>query len=389
MNTKQRNNLTIFAILTILGVLYWFLFDFLRWNMFDSPSFTGAARQMFGLENGYNIQSRLSKPLVLIFPGALEYLTSISAQIGFLIQTTLAYYGCGYLINSIIYRLTKNRELALSGMLIYVLSQPFAIFSLMILVDAPGWFISLVIIDKSIKYGISQQIKLKHWVILSAISALGMLIKESVIFSFIFLLFYQLYITASIKKKISHTIIIGLTFILTFLFTQWLTQLFYQDSIIGRLFSQQEHVGFVYYNISNIGQVFRIIDFYWMLVIVGIFSLKKALKTYNIHREIYAFLFALALCLLLMPLYPFIVDRILFMVAPTLVLLALSSHFYFKKLLRPMILVGGILNISIAWLIYKYNLQGLLKWGLTTYFSIIIMILLWQFRFSILKTLRK
>jgi len=68
-----------------------------------------------------------------------------------------------------------------------------------------------------------------------------------------------------------------------------------------------------------------------------------------------------------MPLYPFIVDRILFMVAPSLVVFSVLSYVYLKKFLFPLIFFGGILNIGTAWFIYRYDTNGLLFWGILTF----------------------
>lgn len=378
MSKNFKIQFFIFSILTVLAIAYWFLFDFLRWDMFDSPSFVGAARQMFGLEGGYNFQARLSKPLVLIIPGALEYLTGLHAQYGFLLQTIFAFYGCGFLIYRIVLRLLGDQKLALYGMLIYVMCQPFAIFSLMILVDAVGWFISLLIIDQAIKYGREKEYNLLSWLLLSIASALGLLAKESVIFSFIFLVFYQFQLLPDWRNRIIYVTASSLAFVLTFLLSQWLTQQLFDDSIIGRLFSQQERVGFVYYNAGNVAQIFRIIDYYWILVIVGLFSLLKALKTHNINSEVWAFGAAIFVSILLMPLYPFVVDRILFMVAPGLIILALLSHEKIGKYMLPLILVGGVMNIMTAWLIYMYDIQGLLKWGVILYIGLILALIIYK-----------
>lgn len=367
MSQKIKMQLLIFGILTVLGIVYWNLFDFLRWDMFDSPSFAGAARQMFGLEGGYNTQARLSKPLVLIIPGALEYLFGLHAQFGFLIQTVLAYYGCGFLMYRIVLRLFGDSRLAFYGMLLYVLCQPFAIFSLMVLVDAVGWFIGLFIIDQTIKYGKTTAYSFAPWLLLSVASAIGLMAKESVIFSFIFILIYQFQLLPIWRTRIIHLAATGVVFLVTFIILQWVTAQLYNDSIIDRLFAQQDRVGFVYYNASNVAQIFRIIDYYWVLVIVGLLAVRKVTSAYLIQKEVLAFGGAIILSMLLMPLYPFVVDRILFMVAPGLVVFALFSCQKLGKFLLPLIIIGGLMNILTAWLIYMYDMQGLLMWGLIVY----------------------
>jgi hypothetical protein len=273
--------------------------------------------------------------------------------------------------------------LALYAMYIYVFSQPFAIFSLMILTDAPGWFISLFIINKAVEKVKNQEIKQKHWLWLAAAAAIGMLIKESVVFSFIFILWYQLFSAVSHKQRIIGLIFSIGVFIITFVISQWITYELFNDSILGRLFSQQERVGFVYYTKSNAAQIFRIIDFYWLLVLIGIASVQMAIKQFSIKNELFAFSCAFVSSIILIPMYPFIVDRILFMVAPTLVIFAVLSTRFLKKLLLPVVLLGGIINIGAAWLIYRYNSQGLLVWGLFIYGFILLGALIYENKASI------
>jgi hypothetical protein len=144
---------------------------------------------------------------------------------------------------------------------------------------------------------------------------------------------------------------------------------------------QQEQIGFAYYSMDNVMQLFRVFDFYWLLVILGAFALRKSKILQSEKHEIYALLWAFILSLLFMPIWPYIVDRILFMVAPTLVVFAVLSEYYLKKLLLPVIVIGGSLNISVAWLIYKYNISGILLWGLMVYALVLILAFLYARKF--------
>ncbi len=355
------------------------MFDFLRWDMFDSPSFIGAAKELFGLEGGYNFQSRLSKPLALLIPGALEYLFTIPAQTGFILQSIAAFYACAFVFRRIVYRLTQNEKLAFYGMLLYVTCQPFAIFSLMILVDGLGWLISLFIIDQLIRIVQSDKMKWQHWILFSGLSALGMLIKESVIFAFIFLLVYAFLQPENIGRKIARVIYSSATFLLIFLLTQWITESMFSDSIIGRLGQQQDGVGFIYYNKENIAQLFRVVDFYWLLVGVGLWELRKSIKHHTAKSEIIALSLALIASLILMPIHPYVVDRILFMIAPALLTLAVLSHRQLKRYFLPLIILGGILNVCIAYFIYRYNTHNILFYTFILYSSAVIFAL-WRNR---------
>ena len=88
----MRTNIKIFFTLTILAIVYWFLFDFLRWEQFDTPSFIGGARLLFGLDGGYDFQSRLTKPLILILPGFIEFITYVHPKYVFIFQNVIFFY---------------------------------------------------------------------------------------------------------------------------------------------------------------------------------------------------------------------------------------------------------------------------------------------------------
>jgi len=70
-----------------------------------------------------------------------------------------------------------------------------------------------------------------------------------------------------------------------------------------------------------------------------------------------------AVSLLLIPVYPFIVDRIMFMTAPGLIFFIAGSRYWLGIHTRWVILFCGVCNIAVTWLIYRYNLQGVLTAG--------------------------
>lgn len=372
----------IFLTLSILGIIYWFLFDFLRWEMFDSPSFVGASRALFGLEGGYNFQSRLSKPLVLILPGFLEYAFGLHAQYGFLLQSVVSFYVNGFLVYAIFHKLFKSPETAFTALLVYVMCQPFAIFSLMVLADGPGWMLSLVIIYFSLDLLKASSIAPGHAVLMGAFAAAGLLIKESVIFGFIFAGLCVLFAGINTSAKVKALLFAGSSFLLTFFLTQWLTSTLYADSILLRVRQLQEAEGFVFYNRENIAQVFRIIDFYWVLLIVGLVGMYNRIRSLELKKEALAFGSAVILSLLLMPVFPVVVDRIMFMVAPGLVFFVVFSRLLLGRFTLSLVITGGVFNIAAAWLIYRYDVQGLLLMLLLLYALMVAAALLYNRRNS-------
>jgi hypothetical protein len=69
--------LPIVIFLMLLWPTYSVLFDFLRWQNSDEASFIGGARLLMGLEGAWDEQSRMTKPLVLIVPGLVEWALNI------------------------------------------------------------------------------------------------------------------------------------------------------------------------------------------------------------------------------------------------------------------------------------------------------------------------
>lgn len=196
-------NRKVILTLTVLVIVYWFLFDFLRWELFDTPSFIGGARLMFGLEGGFDFQSRLTKPLVLVIPGMMELFTGLHPKYAFLFQNVICFYLCGiyvYKINQIIF---KDDNKAFLGMLAYCTCQPFAIFSLFILSDVVGWFFGILGIYLTLKYFSRTNIKPGTTLLLGMLIGLGCLAKESAVIGLIFLVSYLSLSDLILRKKAS------------------------------------------------------------------------------------------------------------------------------------------------------------------------------------------
>lgn len=370
------NGFELGVVLTLLAVTYGFMFDFLRWDMFDSHSFVGGARLMFGLEGGFHDQSRLTKPLALVLPGLLEYIVGLPAAYGFLIQGIIAYYVSGFLLYAILLKLTHAPRIAFLGVVSYAMCQPLAIFSFMILTDGLGWMMNLIMIWYCLRMP-ERGRKAYSWIfLLSLFAASGMLVKESVAFGIVFMGSFIL--VSGRPQRLCQLGFMGLIIALFFLLLQMITQWVYDDTIAARLIVQQINEGFVYYNPGNIAQLFRVLDFFWLLFFVGVWSMKAWCTKQEMGRVAVAFLLSAALTLLLIPVYPFVVDRILFMVAPALVLFVVMGAQRFGRFDWLVVAVGGVMNILVAWMIYRYNVSGLLLWGGFLYGFI--MVALWVVR---------
>lgn len=359
----MRTNIKIFLTLTILAVVYWFLFDFLRWNQFDSPSFIGGARLLFGLDGGYDFQSRLTKPLVLILPGFIEFITSVHPKYVFIFQNVIFFCLCGsyfYKINQLIF---KDNKIAYLGMLIYITCQPFAIYSLFVLSDVTGWFFGIFTIYLTLKYFSKQIVQLKYLAFVGFMVGIGCAAKESAIIGLIFLFSYILLNNYSIKEKLKQFVFSFIGFIIPFALTFILIVYFYNDSVFKRytvVYKLFEHDGF---ELSNLKQIFRIIDMYWFLFIIGIFSVVKILKKQTDNITLKTIILTGFITSILIPVWPCFTDRILFLIAPILIIIVVYGINKFKHFGFPLILIGGFINIFISFIIYKFKINGTIVIG--------------------------
>jgi len=358
--------------LTLFAVSYWFLFDFLRWIQYDTEGFIGGARLLFGLEGGIHLQSRLTKPLVLILPGAMEFLFGLHPKFTFLFQNLFCFYFCGIFMYKIIFQITKDNKIAYLGMLAYVMCQPFAVYSLLIQVDIVGWFFGIFTIYLSLKYFENPTLKLKNVFIVGFIVGIGFLAKESAIVGLIFLSCSILIHKFLIKEKIKLLAFSTIGFMIPFVISFLLIEYFYSDSVFKRLkwiHGGTEEINLIIFEWK---QIFRIIDMYLFLYVIGfIVIIKKRIKTSN-NYMLKSVLFTSLLTFVLMLIWPDFIDRILFMIAPFIIIVVAYGIGKFKHLGLALVLVGGFLNVFISFLIYKYQLTNILVIGFAIFLIIIL-----------------
>lgn len=371
----RKHSLIILLVFTVLGIVYWYAFNFLRLVEFDTPSFIGASRLMFHIDEGYNFQSRLGKPLVLIFPGLLELVFNINAKYGFLIQNILAHYALGFVIYKIVFHVTANDKLALLGSIAYATCNPFAVYSLFYLVDTVGWLLGSYTIYITLKNLHNKALEFKPVILIAAFASLGMLCKESAIVGLVFLLTTIFFCKQSFFTRVKFILIAFFVWLVPFLASNLITEYMYGVSIFSRMVEQLNNHGFVYYNRTNFQQLFRVFDVYWFLATLGIALNIKEFKQNSIYLILFVSSF---LCLLLMPIYPFIVDRILFMIAPLLVVFIVLGANFFRKQKAWVILIGGIINVVATYVIYKYNLSGILLKLYLLYIIFLLLVILFQ-----------
>lgn len=375
---------TIFIILSIQIIAYWFAFDFLRWIEFDTPSYISGARYLFDIEGGANIQSRISKPLVLLFPGLIEKTLNIHPNYIFILQNIIAFYACGFLIYSIIKHIYKEKTIALSAMIMFTTCQVFAVFSLFIISDVIAWFFILLLIYMTL-INSNKKNNLTQALLIGIIACIGVFSKENAIAGLVFFIFFILFSNKKLINKITLITTALLSFLILFICGLLIMEKTLGTSIISRISDTRKYYDMVYYKFSDIGQFYRIFDVFWLIFIISLPQIFKQIY-YHKNQIILASLSTLIVTILLLPIHPFVSDRIFFTIVPFLIIL--SGYGLIKVFTKThlIVVIGGVLNVIVAWIIYSYNMKNLLYISLIIYIAIITIHLLFSRKKSRQKT---
>jgi hypothetical protein len=341
-----------------LALVYTFLFDFLRAEQFDSASYISGTQLLYGIEGGLDVQARISKPLALLFPGLIHNFLGVSIAVGYFIQNLLFFICLVYLVYSSYNQLYTDRQFARQNVWVYYSLPPFAIFSLFVLTDITGWFFIMLTIfafgyfNKGIPTG-------KHYLIFGMIVGIGSLFKESALAGGVFVSVSILFFGGSIFEKISRMLLFSIP-LLSFLTLGFLiTQYYSGQSLFARQSLLFENYGLTrLYSFGNLPQVYRVFDLFWIPISMGLYKrVKNGLSSLD-----KTMLLSGVLILIAIPLAhaDAIHDRILMMSAPFF--LYFLPFGTFKRPLRTKILIAvfAVLNISAAFIIYRFDTSYIL-----------------------------
>ncbi|CAA6830147.1 MAG: Unknown protein [uncultured Aureispira sp.] len=324
----------------------------------DSSSFIHAVELLLGESSPPDRLFRRSKPLSLLLPAFLYLSTDLSIQYGFWVQQFLAYWLSALFLYKIIAFISSKDFFAYLAMLAYVLCQPMAVYGLAVLTDGLGWCWMLIGIWISLKTISSSTLSIFNLAILGIFMGLGLFIKESILVTGIFTFFLLLiHPNHSLKARLIGYSVVGSFFLSTFFIGNYLTDLFWGISIFDWVkFGQSDPPPFSWS--SFIIQSYHTIDLYWFLFIIGFYKSISSRKWSPVHY---------ALCLtfisgwILLPLFwPYLYDRILFMMAPFIMLWVAIGASHFKALALPLVVFAGCTNLLVAFFIYKYQISGLI-----------------------------
>lgn len=331
---------------------------------------------LFGLEGGFDFHNRLTKPLALILPGVMELFTGLHPQYTFLFQNVLCFYLSGILMYKILEMVFRDGRKAYLGMLVYCMCQPFAIFSLFVLTDVIGWFFGILGIYLALKHlrtGVNPAIAF----ILGIFLGIGFLAKESAVIGLIFIASYLLLGHHSIREKAVLNMASILGFFIPIVISHFVIAYYFDDSIIKTIAHAHDSTRTDVFTFENIKQLYRVMDVYWFLFAVGFIVSIRALRKGEANIMDKGVMLAAVLSFTLINIWPYFLDRILFIMAPFLVIIIIHGIDYFKGYGLSLVLVGGVFNIFIAYLIYRYDFHGGILAAAIAYLGIMAVVILY------------
>jgi len=360
--------------LLLLGLAYGFLFHFLLATEFDKPSFVGGARMMFGLDGAYDFQSRVTKPLPLIIPGFMEWAFGIHPSVSFIAQNVVFFFLSGlyfYKSSGIIF---KDDNVAYLSMLMYITCQPFAVYSLLVLADVPGWFFGIYAIYLTLKMHIDRNLAFKKLALIGFWVGVGCSVKESAAVGIIYLFCYVLFLDNTFILKMKQWTVALAGFLVPFIVSFVVVEYFFHDSVVKRLFVGYDLAKNDTFMLSQLKQIYRVVDVYWFVFLLGLYFVMNQLCLRRGDIIMKTMLLSFILSSILVPIWPCFMDRLLFMVAPFIIIIATYGVAYFKKYSFLTVALGGFLNISTTFLIYRFSFQGMIPLATIIFVAILLIL---------------
>ena len=368
MNYLKNNNILIPLLISLsFCIVYFFMFDFIRYNQADTINFVNATKILFGNTDVIDTQSRITKPVVLLLPGILNYIFSVKIEAVMLWQNILLFISSGVLLGKLISAFGFSNKLQYLGVFIFFTIQPIAVHSLELINDIAGYFFSILILHLYFLWRKQAQISIKQYIILTTIIILGILSKESAGLA-VLVIIADSFINFSSSRLIRNSILLFVS-VFIILIVQWFIKMHYQTNNIINNVIEEFYVNDGYS--IKFEQIIHSFDVYWLFIVTGTFYLIKNIKNYSYSKLL---LLAGIITIPVLFLWATVQDRTIAVIAPLFVIYILYAveKLRFDRLFYILILIAGISNITISFLIYKYDINGLLKYYLMGYFALLI-----------------
>lgn len=376
--TRKKNIEIDLKLLFALGVFYLLsvlLFGFMH-DQTDTPSYVNATQLFWGFDGEVDRLHRLVKPIALLVPGLFYALLDLPIVYGLFFQQMCCYFGIGIVLYNIFLLLFGDKYKAFWGSLLLFGCQPMAIYGIAYLADGLGWFFGLLGIFMGVRILLTKKEQHWHFLKVGTLVGIGFFAKESAAIAGLFLGIHIL-LNSQIRwiNKFKIYAYLGSSFLFIVLVISCFTQVCFDKSMLTWV--KFANTNPTYYSWKGcLLQTFRTIDFYWFLVALGAAQIGRTRKTSFPSTLAFNYMLTGLVLLLLLPfVWPYTVDRILFMMSPFILAIAVYSFDLFKGKVAWVVLVGAALNLGVTFGIYKYALAGWLLKGSLVYISLLGMLL--------------
>jgi hypothetical protein len=365
LNSLNKDNFPtpLLLLLTVLGLasLSVYLFAFMHYQT-DTASYLNAVEIFMGHDAEKDVSHRIVKIVNYLFP-ALLYQFGLDIKYGFFAQQWLSYGGSAFFAYQFFRALNFNPKQAFYGVFAYLTCQCVAIFNFAIMTDGLGWmmelwglWLSTVLLNelrqKKVNIGLCLQLGL--------VFGFGLLMKESVLMAGLYLFIGIIWSPASFKQKFFLNLWVGLSFLSILISLSVYTELQYGKSMLSWWkFAHTDPITYQQPFKIYFIQLARTLDLHWFWVILGLSLYLREFQQTDFRLK--SLFLAAALGLLIFPFaWPYLTDRIMFMI-PILLLPALVRAIQqWSNLGFILLIIGGLANLWMTYEIYYHKQQGYL-----------------------------
>jgi hypothetical protein len=322
----------------------------------DSPTYTYAISVLTGEVQLPEMHYRLAKPLSFIFPAFLSFFLKIAPAEALIVQQFMCNISIGLLMYSIIKKMHSRKE-AVLGIIILMGCQPFAIYSLAVMIDGAGWAIELFIIYYYFR--IRENNHLIDFIIIGILLGLGIFIKETILISGMVIAVDSIFTQHGLFKKFKYLLSVGIVFLILFLSGNFLTDYFFGNSLFNWWEISHSDKSICELNIYHyFQQTFRTLDLFWIPFLIGsvllIFNIKKTKLNFELTLLIVGFI-----ALIIFPIFwCYKIDRIIFMISILFIPICARGLSAFGNSGIFLAIIGALLNLFLTYRIYFFHESG-------------------------------
>lgn len=353
------------------------LFSFM-WEQGDTISYVRAAEGFWSWDASQDRLHRLSKPFALLLPATAYHYWQVPVIWSLWAQQVLCYFMSAWLWWRILAKIGKSEEECFWGLMLLLLCQPMSIYGLSFMMDGVGWCLSLWGIFLVIRWFPYPRVAPRRKaVLLGEVLAIGVLTKESALLGGLLLCIHLLIHDYSWKNRLLSLFRVGINFVVVLVGFSLFTLVFFSKTLLTWMaFAHTDPIVYDAPWKALLTQTYRTLDVFWLLVILGFLVEGLANRNKHLNANERSLLFTGLVAWMIFPwLWAYYVDRILFMFAPLWLPWALYA---LHRLAYPrlILLLGGLMNLGMTHLIYRYQQSGLIL-GATALFALFLALAWW------------